>query len=147
MENLFSTSLPQTTASSMIDPYKIARGEQQVDPKLFQAYLRASVANVDALFGDDKQTDDADVFGTAQDAPSQYSNIPQAANVFPDSSQVYEQMINKSGLIGKTVDATDPETKQIITGKIAGVTVESGKLQILINGKAIPPENLLSIKE
>lgn len=133
-------SLPN---SNPIDPYKIANGEQYVDPQLFQLYLTASMTNVDLLFNDNKNDDNnsGDIFSNS-------SVFPQQSNSsFPSAQSVYEQMIAQSGLIGKTVDAHDPETNQIFSGKVTGVTVESGKLQIIVNGITIPPENLVSVKE
>lgn len=132
-----------------IDPYKIASGQQYVDPKLFQLYLTASMTNMDMLLNDNSNSDNnnnsSDIFsnitGTSQ------SPFQQTASTFPSSQSVYEQMIAQSGLIGKTVSAKDPETNQVFSGKVSGVTVESGKLQIVVDGKAIAPENLISVKE
>ena len=134
----YSSSLPVSNSNNFIDPYKIARGEQYVDPQLFQLYLTASMTNIDSLFGDDDKEDSDDVFGNS----SLFSQ-----STFGTSKTIYEEMIARAGLIGKTVDAIDPTTNQIFTGKVNGVTVESGNLQIIIDGRSLPPENLRSIKE
>ncbi len=150
--NLPTSSYSLPSANSVIDPYQIARGQQHVDPQLFQLYLTSSMSNLDSiLFGDNNNNNQEDsLFGSANPLASYpYANTQtaQSSSIFPSSYSMFEQMINRAGLIGKTVDARDPNSSGIMSGKVTGVTTESGQLQIIVNGTTIPPENLVSIKE
>ncbi len=134
--------------SSGIDPYKIASGEQYVDPELFKLYLTTSMTNMDRILTQDNSDTSTDNSTDFPITDFTYNSMQQnsPSSVSPSYS-IYEQMIAKSNLIGKSVEAKDPETGSILTGKVSGITVESGKLEVLVNGKKIPPENLISVKE
>lgn len=130
------------SSGNIIDPYAIATSKNgPSNPELFKLYLAASMTNVDALFGDNDNDNSSDAYSTL--FPTQQT----ANSTFSPAATVYEEMITRSNLIGKTVDAFDPESKKIVTGKVSGVTVESGKLLIIVNGKGLSPENLVTIKE
>ena len=130
------------SSGNIIDPYAIATSKNgPSNPELFKLYLAASMTNVDALFGDNNDDNSNDAYSTL--FPTQQT----ANSLFSSSASVCQEMLTRSNLIGKTVEILDPESNKIITGKVTGVTVESGKLLILVNGKSLPPENLVTIKE
>lgn len=56
-------------------------------------------------------------------------------------------MITRSNLIGKTVEALLPGTKQTFTGKVESVNVNGGTLLINVGGTNVPPENLIKVTE
>lgn len=143
MDLLPSVNANLPVDSSLLDPYKIISSGQTVDPELFKLYLTASMTNLDALFGEEKEDKD-DIFNTNSLFSNPYSQSPTEIS---SSTSVFNEMIARANLIGKTVDAYDPETGNIFTGRVSSVTVDGGKVAIVVGEKKIPPENLISIKE
>ena len=149
MSSYLPTSNIFTSSSNGIDPYKIATGQQHVDPELFKMYLAASMTNLDSILNsssDNGENSDNNFLGTDL-FNSNYTGSTQSSSIFSSSDLIYEQMIAQANLIGKNVEAYDPDTKQIFTEKVTGVAVSGGRLYITVGGKKIPPENLISIKE
>jgi len=57
------------------------------------------------------------------------------------------ELIARSNLIGKTVEAINPLTREKFTGKVDAVLVENGILLIDIGGTKVTPEYLIKVTE
>jgi len=126
------------------------------DAELFQVMLQQSVNNMisgaSSLMGSDDSGNESSLFGSSGDFVSNYSGSSQISSY--GSSGLYGsgqntspilEMIARSNLIGKTVEATDPSTGQTVTGKVNSVFYEGGLLLFDVGGVKIPPENLKKI--
>ena len=146
-----------------IDPSQFGRtGSAYTNPDYVNLFYAQTFSNnLDILFGD-KETKDSAVFGGS----SLFNSMPNASsplfgglgglNVPSDiggqstlTSGVspYMELIAKSNLIGKTVDAINPVTRQPFSGKVDAVSVENGVLLIDIGGIKVTPEYLVKVQE
>lgn len=105
------------------------------NPDLFRLMLAQKIGgspeDFDILFGENKKDEDS-LFGSS----SIYNPIPNTM-----------EMIARANLIGKKVQAVNPENGEIFDGKVESVSQEAGTLLINVGGINIPPENLVTIKE
>ena len=117
------------------------------------------VQNFDILFGDEERRDSS-IFGggnVSSIAPSSASpmfggltgaqlpsDIGGQSTLFNGVSPQFE-LIARSNLIGKNVEAINPATKQKFTGEVKSVILERGMLLIDIDGIKVPAENLLKV--
>jgi len=117
------------------------------------------IQNFDILFGDEERRDST-IFGGA----SVMNMVPSSASpmfggltgvqmpsdiagqtTFFSGISPQLELIARSNLIGKTVEAIDPITKQRFTGEVKSIILERGILLIDIDGVKVPPENLLKV--
>lgn len=146
-----------------LNPNQFTRtGSPYTNPDFLKLYI-AQLDNqaYNTLFGDEDQLNNAifgegSVFGTTPASTSDlFGGLGSATTNPTDISGAltstggsqYLQMIAQSNLIGKTVQALDPTTRQPFTGRVNSVSVENGILLLDVGGKKIPPENLIKITE
>lgn len=117
------------------------------------------VQNFDILFGDEEQRDSS-IFGggnVSNLAPSSSSpmfggltgaqmpsDLGGQTTFFNGVSPQFE-LIARANLIGKTVEAINPVTKQKFSGEVKSVILDGGILLIDIDGIKVPAENLLKV--
>jgi hypothetical protein len=125
---------------------------------MFQILLQQNMNNMmssfNPLFNNEEENSSSSFFGSASNfLPS--SNLNNGTDLFGQvtgqssnttNSPILE-MIARSNLIGKTVEAVDPQTGSVITGKVQSVTYEGSLLLFDVGGKLIPPENLRKVSE
>lgn len=164
MENLsnYPINFGQYGNTGTIDTSSFSRtGSAFTDPQLFELTLQQMInKSAQTLLSNNNETDEDDPFAAFSfntNSSSSFLNgiggvtMPSdltGGNILSTSQSLTMQMIARSGLIGKSVTATDPEnTKQTISGKVEGVSVDKGILLINVGGIEIPPEYLLSVAE
>ncbi len=145
-----------------IDTSSFSRtGSAFTDPQLFELTLQQMInKSAQTLLSPSDETAEDDPFSAFSFSNSSSSslftgiggvNMPSdltGGNILSTSQSLTMQMIARSGLIGKTVTATDPEnTSQTISGKVEGVSVDKGILLVNVGGIEVPPEYLLSVAE
>ncbi|MFA4966693.1 MAG: hypothetical protein WC624_00515 [Candidatus Margulisiibacteriota bacterium] len=144
-----------------IDITKFSRtGSATTNTDNFALMLAQNMNAFDILYGDDQSRDDSifgsSVFGTAPSSTSSIFGNVTGVNFPSDIGGVSTgytgvspavEMIARSNLIGKTVDAIDPSTRQQFSGKVESVSVQGGILLINVGGISVPPENLLTVSE
>ena len=70
---------------------------------------------------------------------AQFSSLEQMQNL----GKLQENLIRESvvgqaiNLIGRTVDAIDPETSQVFTGKVTAMKMVDGQPKLIIDGKEV----------
>jgi hypothetical protein len=146
-----------------IDISKFTRtGSANTDPNSFALMLAQNMNPFDILFGDENSSNSSSILGqqsffnTFPNTSSSLTggnssgiNFPSdlggVATGFNGVSAQYE-MIARSNLIGKTVEAVEPGTHKTFTGKVEGVSVAGGILLINVGGTDVPPENLINVK-
>jgi len=123
---------------------------------LMQQNLNNMISSFNPLFSSEEEEENSSssFFGSAGNfLPSsdlntgtnpygQFTNQASTTN-----NPIILEMISRSNLIGKTVEAIDPQTGQTITGKVQSVTYEGSLLLFDVGGKLIPPENLRRVSE
>ncbi|KAF0133323.1 MAG: hypothetical protein FD145_1341 [Candidatus Saganbacteria bacterium] len=143
-----------------IDVSKFSRtGSPYTDPNSFALMLAQNMNDFDILFGDEEKKDSStfgssSLFSSSPSSVSPYfggltgvdipSDIGGQNTFFTGVSPAYE-MIARSNLIGKTVEAVNPSTGQKFSGKVESVSVDGGILLINVGGTLLPPENLVSV--
>ena len=139
-----------------IDITKFTRtGSAYTDPNSFALMLAQNMSATDILFGDENTSNNS-IFGETTNFGSTSSIYASSAfgDVFSGAASSAitgvspaVEMIARSNLIGKTVEAIDPSTRQQFSGKVNSVSIEGGILLINVGGIAVPPENLIQVKE
>lgn len=126
------------------------------DAQTFQLMLQQNmnkmISGMDSLFesnSDNNSSSSDSFFGSSGDFLSSVTGSTQTSDsgIYgsgANTSPILE-MIARSNLIGKTVEATDPSTGQTISGKVNSVFYENNILLFDVGGKKIPPENLLKV--
>jgi len=125
------------------------------DAQTFQLMLQQNmnkmISGMDSIFssGSDNDNSSDSIFGSSDDYLSSITGSTQTSGsgIYGsgvNSSPILE-MISRSNLVGKTVEATDPNTGQVISGKVNSVFYENNILLFDVGGKKIPPENLLKV--
>lgn len=145
--------MTEQTLGANLNPYQVAAStlsSPPSDPELFKLYLTTSMTKMDAILNsnnnsssnnDSSSTDS--FFSGITDASSAISDLYQSSS----SSNLTADMLTKANLIGKTADGFDPTTNQNFSGKITAITVESGKVLLLIGDQYISPEYVTTVKE
>jgi hypothetical protein len=116
--------------------YDTLFGEEGLNNSIFgsSSMFSPSTSSTSSLFGGLDQT-------------SLPSDISGLAGPNSGGSQ-YINLIMQSYLVGKIVDIRDPQTGQVITGKVNSVINDpSGAILLDVDGKKIPPENLIKISQ
>lgn len=112
------------------------------NPDLFRLMLAQKIGgspeDFDILFGENKDNDDS-LFGISS------IHNPITNTNFAASPAM--EMIAKANLIGKNVQAINPENGETFEGKVGSISSEGGTLLINVGGVNIPPENLVTIKQ
>jgi len=140
-----------------IDTTKYSRtGSPYTNPDTFALMLAQNLTNnIDILFGDETTSNNS-IFGSSTNFGSGSSNAFSSAfgtdfSGLPTSGitgvSPAMEMITRSNLIGKTVEAINPSTGQKFSGKVESVSVEGGILLINVGGTPVPPENLIKVTE
>lgn len=150
------------TNRGTIDPSQYGRtGSPYTNPDFLRLYLaQLDQQAYTTLFGDEDQLNnqifgDSSVFGTAPSSTSNLFGGMGSATLPSDISSglsntggsQYLELIARSNLVGKTVQAVNPATKQMFTGKVDSVSVANGILLLSIGGINVPPENLIKVME
>jgi hypothetical protein len=147
-----------------IDPTKYSRtGAANTDPGLFQLMLAQSMNNnaFNILFGNDEDSNNTSIFGSNNTAFGSSSSVfgedilgnssaslsSNISNNLSGGTSPALEMIARSGLIGKTVEAVRPGSKETFKGKVESVSVASGILLINVGGVNVPAENLIKVEE
>lgn len=146
-----------------IDPTQFGRtGSIHTNPDFASLFFAQTFTNnFDILFGDEERRDSS-IFGGA----SLYNTIPNTASplfgglgglttpsdiggqaTLTSGISPYMELIARSNLIGKTVEAINPLTRETFTGKVDAVLVENGILLIDIAGTKVTPEYLVKVTE
>jgi len=133
-------------------------GSATTNPDFFRLYTeQLFTQNFDVLFGDEGVNNsvfgDTGIFGTMpSDTSSLFGGADQTtlpSDVSGLSTQTggnqYLELIARSNLVGKKVEAINPLTKQKFTGTVKDISLERGILLINIDGIQVPPENLLKV--
>lgn len=140
-----------------IDTTKYSRtGSPYTNPDTFALMLAQNLTNnIDILFGDETTSNNS-VFGSTTNFGSTASNSFSSAfgtdfSGLPTSGTTgvspAVEMIARSNLIGKTVEAVDPSTGKQFSGKVESVSVQGGILLINVGGVSVPPENLITVTQ
>jgi len=148
-----------------LDITKFSRtGSAYTNPDTFQVMLQQNMqSDFDILFGNDDENNNASVLGennifsSTPSSNSPYfggtgsgstlpSDLAGLSNYSSGTSTAVE-MLARANLIGKTVEAVDPSTKQTITGKVMSISAKNGQILIDVAGHDIPPENLLKVTQ
>lgn len=145
-----------------INPTQFSQtGSPFTDPNLFKLYLAQALDTnaFDILFGDEERRDSTimggqSIFGSSPtnvsplfggistiDLPSDIGG----QNTFFPTVNPSELLIARSNLIGKTVEAVNPSTKQTFSGTVNSVGLENGILLIEVGSTKVPPENLIKV--
>ena len=151
------------TKYGTIDPTQFNRtGSAYTNPNFLQLYMaQLDKQAFDTLFGEEGMNNsifgdsNSNIFGTTPSSTDPLfggtggSTLPSdiAGSLTSTSGSQYMQMIMQSGLIGRTVQAMNPQTKKMFTGKVKGVSVENGILLLDVDGIKITPEYLIKITE
>jgi len=121
---------------------------------LMQQNMNNMMSSFNPLFSNEEEDSSSSFFGSAGNfLPSSDLNTGiNSYGQFTDqastaNNSIILEMIARSNLIGKTVEAVDPQTGQTITGKVQSVTYEGSLLLFDVGGKLIPPENLRKVSE
>jgi hypothetical protein len=145
-----------------IDISKFSRtGSPYTNSDSFALMLAQNLnSNFDILFGNEESKNSSvfgntNAFGASSANTSSYlgdfginylSDIGGQTSTTTGLSPALE-MIARSNLIGKTVEAINPTTRKHFDGKVESVSVQGGILLINVDGIAVPPENLVQVKE
>lgn len=152
------------TNHGTLDPSLFTRtGSAYTDPSFLKLYMaQLDQQSFDTLFGDEGLnnsifgSDSSNVFATSPSSTSDLfggtgsANLPSdiaGGNLSQIGGSQYLEMVAKSNLIGKTVSAVDPATKQQFTGKVESVSLDNGVLLLTVGGKKVPIESILSISQ
>ncbi len=148
-----------------INPTQYGRtGTAYTDPNTFKLYMaQQNQNNVNILFGDEEQFNnsifgDTSVFGATPSStstlfggvgsatlPSDLAGLSSTGGIASGSQ--YFELIAKSYLIGKTVEAVDPNTHKTFTGKVISVHKENEILKINVGGVDVLPENIIKVSQ
>ena len=145
-----------------IDTSKFSRtGSPYSNPDSFALMLAQNLnSSFDVLFGDEESKNsavfgDTNIFGASSSNASSYlgdfgvnymSDLGGQTSGITGVSPALE-MIARSNLIGKNVEAVNPATGKQFSGKVESVDVEGGVLLINVGGTSVPPENLVKVAE
>jgi hypothetical protein len=139
-----------------IDISKFTRtGSPYTNPDNFALLLAQNMSAFDILFGDENTSNNS-IFGESSNFGSTSSIYQSSAfgNAFSGAANMditgvspALEMIARSNLIGKTVEAVNPTTGKQFSGKVESVSVEGGILLINVGGTPVPPENLIKVTE
>lgn len=143
--------IPRNYSNNLSSAGSTSLSDAQMFQLMLQQNLNKMISSTDSMFSsssDDDNSSDS-FFGGASDYLSSVSGSTQtsSSSIYgsgTNSSPILE-MIARSNLIGKTVEATDPSTGQVISGKVNSVFYENNILLFDVGGKKIPPENLLKV--
>lgn len=131
------------------------------NPELFQLQLNQAMNSMTAniLFGDEDTKNNA-VFGDSSallgstDLSSIYGSSGSSnslsdlfGSMGTSTSLNYIQLIAQAYLVGKNVEAINPETKRSFTGTVNSVSLDRGQVLIDIGGIQVPPEYLLKVTQ
>ncbi len=114
------------------------------DNATFQAYLTAQMSQILNNSNSDDDKNDSGIFSN-----NIFSNqTPNAFGGNTNNNAVYTDLIARSGLIGKTVEAVDPSDGSLFSGVVSGVSIDSKSNEILIRvgDKDVLPQYLRSVK-
>jgi len=142
-----------------VDPSQFSQtGSPYTNPDFLRLYIaQIEAQSFDTLFGEEGMNNsifgDSNMFGSLPSTTSPLfggmgeamlpSDIAGATSTTGGSQ--YMELIARSNLVGKTVEAVDPRTGKTISGKVTSVFVENGILLIDIEGTKVPPENLTKV--
>ncbi len=139
-----------------LDISKFTRtGSPYTNPNNFALLLAQNMSAFDILFGDETTSNNS-IFGEGTNFGSTSSiygssafgsEFSGAANLDITGVSPALEMIARSNLIGKTVEAVNPTTGKQFSGKVESVSVEGGILLINVGGIPVPPENLIKVTE
>jgi len=162
-------TLGQYGNTGIIDTSQFSRtGSPYTDPDLFSIVMQQALntSSFDILFGDNDDSSSSSAFGGSgvlESIPSNTDplfgglsgvNMPSdiaGQSTFYTGVSPQIEMIARSNLIGKTVTAVHPTTKENISGEVVKVSVSNGILLTTLNVSgtevAVPPENLVSVSD
>ncbi len=139
------------TGSAYSNPDFLKLYLAQLDQQTFSTLFDENGAE-NSIFGDS-----SNIFGSTPSSTSSIfggtgntalpTDLGGALSATDTGNSQYLELIARSNLIGKTVQALNPSTKQVFTGKVTSVSVDNGILLIEVNGIKVPPENLLKVME
>lgn len=149
--------------TGMLDPNSFSRTGTVYsgDTDSFQILLQQNINNAFNILFDDNndnnsdttfssifpnQTTTSSLFGGSLDTGDITTNISGQSSLFSEVNPALE-MIARSNLIGKNVEAFDTATNQTFTGIVKSVQLEGGVLLIEVGDKKVPPEYLIKISE
>jgi hypothetical protein len=143
-----------------IDPSQFTRtGSPYTNPEFLQLYLaQLEQQSFDILFDEEGVNNSvfgsSSVFGASPSSispafggmgeatlPSDIAGLGTSAGATPQ----YFELIARSALIGKMVDAIDPDTGKQFSGEVKSVSIENGQLIIDVSGTKIAPESLVKV--
>ena len=145
-----------------IDISKFSRtGSPYTNSDSFALMLAQNLnSNFDILFGDEESKNSSifgntTAFGASSTNTSSYlgdfgiNNTSDLGGLTSSTTGVSPalEMIARSNLIGKTVEAVNPATGKQFSGKVESVGLDGGVLLINVGGITVPPENLIQVTE
>lgn len=160
---VYSPIVPlSNTDRGTIDPTQFSRtGSPYTNPDFFKLYMaQLDQKSFDTLFAEEGMNnsifgDSNSIFGTVPSSTDTLFGGTGGATLPSDiggglsttGGSQYMELIARSNLVGKIVEAINPQTKQKFTGKVDSVLVDNGILLIEVGGVKVPPEYLVKITQ